>query len=233
MLCALEQPLPANRILSSTAAFYSRLASSGACGSSWGKKMQPRYSVLASATLAVWYLTVWQACVCGKSLVAPSELNSLGAGSRQDPAGNSVLASATESFTTEREDIATNAPTTTTISASGNEVPYDDIPTFNRKQVSLDLPGDLFSSTANLTLSLRNFIADLITVSRVGACCPFAFTNPTAHADHSRSFSLSLCSLVSIHHHQRTSVRIAQVVRFFQPLFGYHLMIDIPKELDV
>uniref|UniRef100_A0A8W7P0P0 Uncharacterized protein n=1 Tax=Anopheles coluzzii TaxID=1518534 RepID=A0A8W7P0P0_ANOCL len=186
--------LPANRILSSTAAIYSRLASSGACGSSWGKKMQPRYSVLASATLAVWYLTVWQACVCGKSLVAPSELNSLGAGSRQDPAGNSVLASATESFTTEREDIATNAPTTTTISASGNEVPYDDIPTFNRKQVSLDLPGDLFSSTANLTLSLRNFIADLIT---------------------------------------RTSVRIAQVVRFFQPLFGYHLMIDIPKELDV
>ncbi|XP_035775328.1 uncharacterized protein LOC118457674 [Anopheles albimanus] len=31
---------------------------------------------------------------------------------------------------------------------------------------------------------------------------------------------------------RRTSVRIAQLVRLFQPLFGYHLMIDVPKELD-
>uniref|UniRef100_A0A182JFW8 Uncharacterized protein n=1 Tax=Anopheles atroparvus TaxID=41427 RepID=A0A182JFW8_ANOAO len=82
------------------------------------------------------------------------------------------------------------------------------VPEFNRNQVSLVLPDNLFSSTANLTLQLRSFIGDFIT---------------TTHGKP---------ALTDVHP-QRTSVRIAQVVRFFQPLFGYHLMIDIPKEMDV
>uniref|UniRef100_A0A182M196 Uncharacterized protein n=1 Tax=Anopheles culicifacies TaxID=139723 RepID=A0A182M196_9DIPT len=113
------------------------------------------------------------------------------------PTGNEInvelgnaLSEASE--TTEVVTAAEEPTITTTTSTTIN--PSVEIPTFNRNQVSLDLPGDLFSSTANLTLRLRGFIGDLIT---------------------------------------RTSVRIAQIVRFFQPLFGYHLMIDIPKELDV
>uniref|UniRef100_A0A1Y9H248 Uncharacterized protein n=1 Tax=Anopheles dirus TaxID=7168 RepID=A0A1Y9H248_9DIPT len=120
--------------------------------------------------------------------------------SRGSSSPNDLVATVLESSTaaspvetTVEDETTTTTTTTTTINPKLNEV-SDDIPTFNRGQVSLDLPGDLFSSTANLTLRLRNFIAGLIT---------------------------------------RTSVRIAQVVRFFQPLFGYHLMIDIPKELDV
>ncbi|XP_052863487.1 uncharacterized protein LOC128270119 [Anopheles cruzii] len=99
--------------------------------------------------------------------------------------GREPVTSSTESETTTgRTTTTSTTPTTTT----------EGLPTFNRNQVSLDLPSDLFTSTANLTLRLRNVVSELIT---------------------------------------RTSVRIAQVVRFLQPVFGYHLMIDIPKELDV
>ncbi|XP_049281948.1 uncharacterized protein LOC125763154 [Anopheles funestus] len=114
------------------------------------------------------------------------------------PTGSLPTENASEASET-AEDVTTEMepPTTTTsINPIHNEVNTsdDEIPTFNRNQVNLDLPNDLFSSTANLTFRLRNFIGDFIT---------------------------------------RASVRIAQVVRFFQPVFGYHLMIDIPKELDV
>ncbi|KFB41943.1 AGAP000696-PB-like protein [Anopheles sinensis] len=105
--------------------------------------------------------------------------------STENALSNEVLP--TEALVSATLRVPKHPPGTTTTTTEG-------IPILNRNQVSLALPDDLFSSTANLTLTLRNFIGDFIT---------------------------------------RTSVRIAQVVRFFQPLFGYHLMIDIPKELDV
>ncbi|XP_052900164.1 uncharacterized protein LOC128306638 [Anopheles moucheti] len=136
-----------------------------------------------SRTLILLVLTILLPTLKGKAVDTTPEISQEDLGGTTEPP----------------EDVATvkdtSAKTTTTINPALNEVDTSDeeIPIFNRNQVSLDLPGDLFSTTANLTLRLRNFIGDFIT---------------------------------------RTSVRIAQVVRFFQPLFGYHLMIDIPKELD-
>ncbi|XP_053663553.1 uncharacterized protein LOC128712687 [Anopheles marshallii] len=128
-------------------------------------------------------LTIRSSTVEGKAIPITPELST-------EDLGSSGATEALADVTTEEN------PTTTPINPALNEVNTsdDEIPSFNRNQVTLDLPGELFSNTANLTLRLRNFIGDFIT---------------------------------------RTSVRIAQVVRFFQPLFGYHLMIDIPKELDV
>ncbi|XP_050073252.1 uncharacterized protein LOC126561284 [Anopheles maculipalpis] len=136
-------------------------------------------------------ITILTRCVMGKAVTSSIgndtgvQLTNVGT----EPSESS------DDIPTEKEDTI-GATTTTTINPAINEVNTsdDEVPIFNRNQVTLDLPGDLFSSTANLTLRLRSFIGDFIT---------------------------------------RTSVRIAQVVRFFQPLFGYHLMIDIPKELDV
>uniref|UniRef100_A0A182QSQ5 Uncharacterized protein n=1 Tax=Anopheles farauti TaxID=69004 RepID=A0A182QSQ5_9DIPT len=151
---------------------------------------------IASKRMTVLYvclfLLVSRGVADGRAIESSSSGNELMANGASE--ASSTVAAPVET-TVEDEPSATTTTTTstTTINPKHNEV-EDDVPTFNRGQVSLDLPGDLFSSTANLTLRLRNFIAGIIT---------------------------------------RTSVRIAQVVRFFQPLFGYHLMIDIPKELDV
>uniref|UniRef100_A0A182W677 Uncharacterized protein n=1 Tax=Anopheles minimus TaxID=112268 RepID=A0A182W677_9DIPT len=152
------------------------------------------FGVTQMLTLLVILLTILSPTAKGKAVVATpgtptgNEINV--------ELGNSVsgASESTEVGTTEEETATTTS--TTPINPTLNEVnpSSDEIPIFNRNQVTLDLPEDLFSSTANLTLRLRSFIGDLIT---------------------------------------RTSVRIAQVVRFFQPVFGYHLMIDIPKELDV
>uniref|UniRef100_A0A182T1W8 SEA domain-containing protein n=1 Tax=Anopheles maculatus TaxID=74869 RepID=A0A182T1W8_9DIPT len=139
-------------------------------------------------------LTILSPCVMGKAVTSIPESrtgNEVGVELSNSVTGATETA---EDIITEKEESLITT-TTTAINPAINEVDTssDEVPIFNRNQVTLDLPGDLFSSTANLTLRLRNFIGDFIT---------------------------------------RTSVRIAQVVRFFQPLFGYHLMIDIPKELD-
>ncbi|XP_058063529.1 uncharacterized protein LOC131213497 [Anopheles bellator] len=121
----------------------------------------------------------------GEELDQATENNEIDHG--HEPLTSSTTRMESETTTGRTTTAATTSTSTTTSTTEG-------LPTFNRNQVSLDLPSDLFTSTANLTLRLRNVVSELIT---------------------------------------RTSVRIAQVVRFLQPVFGYHLMIDIPKELDV
>uniref|UniRef100_A0A182XY84 Uncharacterized protein n=1 Tax=Anopheles stephensi TaxID=30069 RepID=A0A182XY84_ANOST len=145
--------------------------------------------------LLVVHLTILSPCVMAKAVpsIPGSKIGNDQSAELAD--GGTGATESVEDIATEKEESATTT-SSTTVNPAINEVntSEDEVPIFNRNQVTLDLPGDLFSSTANLTLRLRNFIGDFIT---------------------------------------RTSVRIAQVVRFFQPLFGYHLMIDIPKELDV
>ncbi|XP_053677960.1 uncharacterized protein LOC128728364 [Anopheles nili] len=139
-------------------------------------------------TLVLLSLSLAPAWVFGKSIVSSTRTGS--SPNDLEPAvGGSLSSKDGDLDTTAISEESTPSTGAPNINKSLNEVP-----TFNREQVSLAIPAELFSATANLTLQLRNFIGDLIT---------------------------------------RTSVRIAQVVRFFQPLFGYHLMIDIPKELDV
>ncbi|XP_035903490.1 uncharacterized protein LOC118508104 [Anopheles stephensi] len=145
--------------------------------------------------LLVVHLTILSPCVMAKAVPSTPGLKIGNDLSAELADGGTGATESVEDIATEKEESATTT-SSTTVNPAINEVntSEDEVPIFNRNQVTLDLPGDLFSSTANLTLRLRNFIGDFIT---------------------------------------RTSVRIAQVVRFFQPLFGYHLMIDIPKELDV
>uniref|UniRef100_A0A182PWF5 SEA domain-containing protein n=1 Tax=Anopheles epiroticus TaxID=199890 RepID=A0A182PWF5_9DIPT len=165
-----------------------------------------------TSSIVVLMLTVLCVSVAAKPAILSADSNSL-TGVQVSSVNGVTTTSGSSDTTTESDPLLTTIPASTTLNPSSNEVSNEDVPTFNRNQVSLDLPGDLFSSTANLTLRLRNFIADFITSLgdslNIGSRCSYA-----APA-------------------QRTSVRIAQVVRFFQPLFGYHLMIDIPKELDV
>ncbi|XP_019530212.1 uncharacterized protein LOC109402069 [Aedes albopictus] len=69
----------------------------------------------------------------------------------------------------------------------------EEVPTIDREHVTLRIPDELFSSTANLTLRLRDFLGQLLL---------------------------------------RSVARLAKMMRFVQPLFGGHLVIEIPKDLE-
>ncbi|XP_062544704.1 uncharacterized protein LOC134211637 [Armigeres subalbatus] len=91
------------------------------------------------------------------------------------------------SSSTQLSSVGTTEETTVRTTTDGS------VPTFDRDHVTLRVPDELFASSANLTLKLRDLIGDLLV---------------------------------------RSVTRLAKMMRFFQPLFGGHLTIEIPKELD-
>ncbi|XP_049538523.1 uncharacterized protein LOC125952832 [Anopheles darlingi] len=97
----------------------------------------------------------------------------------------------------------------------------------------LDAPLDLEGSPIDLTTTTKKTTTTTTTTERI----PVFNRNRVSLEVASDLFSSSTSVALGLSNMlgnmvRRTSVRIAQLVRLFQPLFGYHLMIDVPKELD-
>ncbi|XP_021697169.1 uncharacterized protein LOC110675741 [Aedes aegypti] len=113
--------------------------------------------------------------------------------------GARVESKAIKSVTTEELDneIIASSSTEFTIGGTTEETTErtttEKVPTLDRTHVTLAVPDELFSSTANLTLRLRDLLGQLLL---------------------------------------RSVARLAKMMRFIQPLFGGHLVIEIPKDLE-